>query len=123
MTAAFNRNILKVLNRSLGADFRPEAFRHHAWYNEAESRIEMHLVSQIPQTVRVRSLGLTVRLEPSESIWTESSYKFTRPSVRAMLAAAGLRLDAWHTDAQRRFALALAAPSSRAAAAPAPRAA
>jgi L-histidine N-alpha-methyltransferase len=123
VTAEFNRNILRVVNRSLGADFRPEAFRHHAWYNAADSRIEMHLVTDTPQTVRVRSLGLTVRLESSESIWTESSYKFTRASARAMLAAAGLRLDGWHTDAGERFALALAAPRARAQAAPAPRAA
>jgi L-histidine Nalpha-methyltransferase len=123
VTAAFNRNILRVITQSLGADFRPEAFRHHAWYNTAESRIEMHLVPQTPQTVRILSLGLTVRLEPSESIWTESSYKFTRAMVRGMLAAAGLRLDAWHTDANQRFALALAARSSRALSAPAPRAA
>ena len=118
VTAEFNRNILRVVNRGLGADFRPEAFRHHAWYNAAESRIEMHLVSDGPQTVRVRSLDLTVRLEASESIWTESSYKFTRASARAMLRTAGLTLDAWHTDAGERFALAVAAPLSRAAARP-----
>ena len=118
VTAAFNRNILRVVNRGLGADFRPEAFRHHAWYNAAESRIEMHLISDRPQTVRVRSLDLTVRLEASESIWTESSYKFTRASARAMLRAAGLKLDAWHTDAGDRFALAVAAPLARAAARP-----
>jgi L-histidine Nalpha-methyltransferase len=118
VTAAFNRNILQVVNRGLGADFRPEAFRHHAWYNAAESRIEMHLVADTPQTVRVRSLDLTVRLEPSESIWTESSYKFTRASTRAMLQAAGLKLDAWHTDAAERFALAVAAPLSPVAARP-----
>lgn len=118
VTAAFNRNILRVVNRGLGADFRPEAFRHHAWYNAAESRIEMHLISDRPQTVRVRSLDLTVRLEASESIWTESSYKFTRASARAMLRAAGLKLDAWHTDSGERFALAVAAPLARAAARP-----
>jgi L-histidine N-alpha-methyltransferase len=118
MTAEFNRNILRVVNRSLGADFRLEAFRHHAWYNASESRIEMHLVADTPQTVRVGSLDLTVRLEPSESIWTESSYKFTRASARAMLGAAGLKLDAWHTDAGERFALAVAAPLSRAAVRP-----
>jgi L-histidine Nalpha-methyltransferase len=123
VTAAFNRNILRVVNRSLGADFQPEAFRHHAWYNAADSRIEMHLVSDTPQVVHVRGLGLTVRLEPSESIWTESSYKFTQASARAMLAAAGLGLDAWHTDEGERFALALAAPKARALAKPAPRAA
>jgi L-histidine N-alpha-methyltransferase len=118
VTAEFNRNILRVVNRGLGADFRLEAFRHHAWYNAAESRIEMHLVADAPQVVRVRSLDLTVRLEPSESIWTESSYKFTRASIGAMLEAAGLRLDAWHPDAGNRFALALAAPRARAAAGP-----
>jgi L-histidine Nalpha-methyltransferase len=115
VTAKFNRNVLRVVNRGLGADFRPEAFRHHAWYNAPESRIEMHLVCDTPQTVRVRSLDLTVRLEASETIWTESSYKFTWASTRAMLEVAGLRLDAWHTDPAERFALALAAPRSRAA--------
>ena len=123
VTAEFNRNILRVVNRGLGADFRPEAFRHHAWYNAAERRIEMHLVADTAQTVHVRSLDLTVHLEPSETIWTESSYKFTRASTRAMLEAAGLRLDAWHTDAQSRFALVLVAPRARASTAPAPRAA
>ena len=123
VTAAFNRNILSVVNRSLGATFRPELFRHHAWYNAAAQRIEMHLVSDRAQTVRVRDLGLTIHLDPAETIWTESSYKFTRASTRAMLVAAGLRLDGWHTDAGERFALAVAAPRSRAAAAPATRAA
>ena len=113
VTAKFNRNILRVVNRGLGADFRPEGFRHHAWYNAPASRIEMHLIADTPQTVYVRALDLTVRLEPSEGIWTESSYKFTWASTRAMLEAAGLRLDAWHPDGPGRFALALAAPRSR----------
>jgi L-histidine N-alpha-methyltransferase len=123
VTAEFNRNILRVVNRSLGADFRPDAFRHRAFYNAAEQRIEMHLVSERAQSVRVRTLDLTLRLEESETIWTESSYKFTRASTRAMLAGAGLRVVAWHTDRDARFALVLAAPRSRAAAAPASRAA
>jgi L-histidine Nalpha-methyltransferase len=123
VTAAFNRNILSVINRSLGGDFRPELFRHHAWYNAAAQRIEMYLVSERAQTVRVRDLGLTLELAPGETIWTESSYKFTRTSTRAMLVAAGLRLDGWHTDGGERFALAVAAPRSRAATAPASRAA
>ena len=123
VTAAFNRNILHVVNRSLGADFKPEAFRHHAWYNADAERIEMHLVADRPQTVRIRGIGLTIRLEASETIWTESSYKFTRLSARAMLAEAGLRLEAWHTDPESRFALTVAARRSRAATAPASRAA
>lgn len=114
VTASFNRNILRVINHGLGADFRPEAFRHHAWYNAAESRIEMHLVCELPQTVHVRDLDLTLRLEAGESIWTESSYKFTEVSTREMLVAAGLQLHAWHTDADGRFGLALAAPGAAA---------
>jgi L-histidine N-alpha-methyltransferase len=117
VTAAFNRNILRVVNQGLGADFEPDAYRHHAWYNSAESRIEMHLVPESPQRVTVPGLGLTLRLDPSETIWTESSYKFTRVSTRSMLSAAGLRLEAWHTDREQRFALALAMPARPAASA------
>jgi L-histidine Nalpha-methyltransferase len=108
VTAEFNRNILRVVNRGLGADFEPEAFRHHAYFNERASRIEMHLVPDQRQRVRVRDLDLTVEIEPSETVWTESSYKFTRDVVRDMLAAAGLALESWYTDDASTFALALA---------------
>ena len=114
VTARFNRNILNVVNRSLNADFQPDAFRHHAWFNAAESRIEMHLVSDFAQTARVRDLDLVVDLEPGETIWTESCYKFTRPAVDTMLQAAGLTLDDWHTDKAERFALVLAARATSA---------
>ena len=118
VTAAFNRNILQVVNQALGGDFRPEAFRHRAFYNAALARIEMHLVSERRQTVRIPGIGLRVELKRGETIWTESSYKFTRASTAGMLADAGLRLEAWHTDVEERFALAVAAPRARAAAAP-----
>jgi L-histidine Nalpha-methyltransferase len=114
VTAAFNRNILRVVNRGLDADFDPEAFRHHARYAAAASRIEMHLVATAPQRVRVRGLDLTVRIERDETIWTESCYKFTRATVDAMLGAAGLRLESWHTDEHAWFALAVAAPVAHA---------
>jgi L-histidine Nalpha-methyltransferase len=123
VTAAFNRNVLRVVNGALGADFRPDAFRHHAFYNATEARIEMHLVSERRQTVRIPSIGVRIELERAETIWTESSYKFTRACATSMLADAGLRLDAWHTDREQRFALALAAPRAHAAAPHAPRAA
>ena len=108
MTAAFNRNILNVVNRGLDGDFRPEAFRHHAFYNDAASRIEMHLVAVAPQRVRLRQLDLALDFEAGESIWTESSYKHTRASVATMLAGAALAAEEWFTDRDERFAVVLA---------------
>ncbi len=111
VTREFNRNILSVVNRGVDGDFRPEAFRHVAFYNEAESRIEMHLVPGSAQEVRLRRLGLDIRVSPDESIWTESCYKFSRASAQAMLEGAGLRLDSWHVDPHAYFAVAVAAPA------------
>jgi L-histidine N-alpha-methyltransferase len=99
-----------VINRAVDGDFEPEAFRHHAFYNEEASRIEMHLVANRAQTVKLGRLGLTVRFQPGEDIWTENSYKFTRDGVQAMLASASLDLAQWHVDPANYFALALAAP-------------
>jgi L-histidine N-alpha-methyltransferase len=110
VTAEFNRNILRVVNRGAGGDFDPEAFRHIARYDAAAARIEMHLSPATAQTVHLRRLGLTVEIAPDERIWTESSYKFTRASAAAELAAAGLTVERWLTDADERFALVLAAP-------------
>ena len=111
VTRDFNRNILRVINHGVDGDFDPEAFRHRAFYNEPASRIEMHLVADSAQTVRLRRLGLTVRFRPGEGIWTESSYKFTRAGVEAMLDDAGLRLARWHVDPANYFALALIQPA------------
>jgi len=108
VTAAFNRNILHVVNRGLDGDFRPEAFRHHAFYNDAASRIEMHLVAVTAQRVRLGRLDLVLDLEAGESIWTESSYKYTREGVAAMLAEAALCPEGWFTDRAGRFAVVLA---------------
>ena len=110
VTRAFNRNILEVVNRGVDGDFQPEAFRHVAFYNEAESRVEMHLVPGVAQDVKLHRLGLDIRVSPEESIWTESCYKFTRGSAQAMLHDAGLRLERWHVDPDERFAIAVAAP-------------
>lgn len=110
VTRDFNRNILRVVNQGVGGDFDPEAFRHRAFYNETASRIEMHLVADSAQTVRLQRLGLTIRFRPGEGIWTESSYKFTRPGVEAMLGDVGLGLARWHVDPANYFALALIQP-------------
>lgn len=109
VTREFNRNILHVVNREVDGDFNPAAFRHLAFFNEAESRIEMHLVPQEPQEVHLRALGLSVHVSPEDGIWTESCYKFSRASAEAMLDAAGLRLTSWDVDPDHYFALAVAA--------------
>ncbi len=110
VTREFNRNILEVVNRGVGADFRPSAFQHVASYDEAAARIEMHLVPRSTQQVRLGRLGLTIRVSPGESIRTERCYKFSRASAQAMLEDAGLRLERWHVDPDDYFALAVAAP-------------
>jgi L-histidine N-alpha-methyltransferase len=111
VTAAFNLNILNVINDGLDADFRPEAFKHVAFFNREHARIEMHLKPLVAQTVRLRDLDLTVEFKPDEMIWTESSHKFTRESVEAMLGAAGLRLASWFSGEEPVFGLALASPA------------
>jgi L-histidine N-alpha-methyltransferase len=111
VTAKFNLNILNVLNQGLHADFQPNAFKHRAFFNEPESRIEMHLVTESPQDVTIKDLGLTLHMEQGESIWTESSYKFTQDSTAEMLVAAGLKLVDWYTDKACLFGLALAKPA------------
>ena len=109
VTAEFNRNVLRVVNRDLHADFEPSRFRHRAFYNEAAARIEMHLVAETPQHVKVRDLHMKVDVAEGESIWTESSYKFTPEGVRRMLRDAKLDLEHWYTDPEQRVGLALAA--------------
>jgi L-histidine N-alpha-methyltransferase len=117
VTAEFNRNVLHVVNRALRANFVPQAFRHVARYDADAARVEMHLVADALQRVTVRDLDLRVTVAPGEGIWTESSYKFTRTSATAMLEAAGLGVESWHTDRRGRFAVVVAAPASPAHAA------
>jgi L-histidine N-alpha-methyltransferase len=107
VTAAFNRNVLEVLNHRLGADFHPERFEHVARWNESHERIEMWLRSDGAQTAHIRDLGLTVQFAAGEELRTETSAKFRRAGVEAELAAAGFDLDAWWTDAAGDFALSL----------------
>lgn len=108
VTAQFNLNILRVVNRALDANFALDAYRHYACYNEDEERIEMHLVPEREQHVRVKALALDLSVAPGESICTEHSYKFTRTSARDMLVRAGFTLERWFTDAGARFALVVA---------------
>ena len=114
MTAAFNRNVLHVVNRELDADFAVEAFDHVAFFDEEHAWIEMRLRSRVRQLVHIRALDLTVRFAAREELRTEISAKFTPERLTADLAAAGLEPVAWLTDDEDRFALTLSRPAEAA---------
>lgn len=109
VTAAFNRNVLEVVNRELGADFRPERFEHVARWVPEHEWVEMRLRSGDAQAVTIAALGLTVRFAAGEELRTEISAKFRHRGVVDELATAGLRELAWWTDAAGDFGLVLAA--------------
>lgn len=111
VTAEFNRNVLRVINRRLGADFDPGAFEHVAIYDEAEARIEIYLESRVDQVARIPALDLDVRFDAGERMRTEVSCKYTRDSVERMLTEAGLALRDWFSDSNGTFALSLSAPA------------
>lgn len=111
VTAAFNKNLLTVLNRDLGADFDPAEFDHVAVWDAEREWIEMRLRSRQEQTVRVSTLDLAVQFGRGEELRTEISAKFRRPTVERELSAAGLRLTEWWTDAAGDFALSLSVPA------------
>ena len=107
VTADFNRNVLRVLNRQLAADFDVDAFRHRAVWMPEEEWIEMHLVAEGEQRVRIDGLDLDVTFADGEALRTEISAKFRRQGVEAELAACGFEVVRWWTDAAGRFALSL----------------
>jgi dimethylhistidine N-methyltransferase len=103
VTAEFNLNVLRRLNRELGADFRLDAFEHHAVYDEAEGRVEMRLVSTRPQSVTIA--GETVRFGRGEYVITEYSHKYSVEEFAALARTAGLRPERAWTDAEDLFSL------------------
>jgi L-histidine N-alpha-methyltransferase len=108
VTAAFNKNILLHINRQLGSSFDPARFRHVAFWNEAASRIEMHLESLERQRVRIEALDLTVSFERGETIHTESSVKYDLAHVERLLTGSGFVLNKTFYDKDRLFAVHLA---------------
>jgi L-histidine Nalpha-methyltransferase len=108
VTAAFNLNLLERLNREFGADFDTAAFVHRAMWNAAASRMEMYLVSRLPQTVRLPALDLSVGFGRSECMHTENSYKYKPGQIEAMLVDAGFKPSATWTDRRGWFAVCLA---------------
>ena len=110
VTAAFNKNVLAVLNAELGADFDLDAFEHVAAWDAEREWIEMRLRATSAQSVRVRDLGLTVEFAAGEEMRTEVSAKFRADGARAELAAAGLAMRSWWSDEAGQFGLSLSAP-------------
>jgi L-histidine Nalpha-methyltransferase len=108
VTAAFNRNLLVRINRELRGDFDVAAFAHEAVWNPDESRIEMYLVAQSRQQIRIEAAQLAFTMEPGERIWTESSYKYHPEDIRRLVEPAGFRVAAQWIDAGDGFALTLA---------------
>lgn len=110
VTAEFNLNMLRVVNRRAGTDFDPQGWEHRAFYDRQRHRIEMHLRSRRAQTVTVPGHG-SFGFAAGETIRTEISAKHDRAGVESMLHAAGMELERWETDDGAGYALALAAPA------------
>lgn len=112
VTADFNRNVLRVVNRELDADFVPDAYDHVALWNPAQEWIEMRLRSAAPQTVHIGALDLTVDFAAGEEMRTEISAKFRRARLASELRTAGLTLTDFWTDKAGDFSLSLARPAT-----------
>lgn len=105
VTVAFNRNILRRLNREFGANFDLAAFAHRAVWKAEQARIEMHLVSENAQRVRLALTGDEFTFDAGESIHTENSCKYTAASTRWLLNSAGFHLERTWLDRRQWFAL------------------
>ena len=105
MTADFNLNLLDRINRELGGDFDPAAWRHYAPYLPAAGRVEMHLLAAEDQAVTVA--GRTFEFERGTGIFTEDSHKYTRRGFAALAAEAGWAVEAFHTDDAHLFSVQL----------------
>ncbi|HKJ09718.1 MAG TPA: L-histidine N(alpha)-methyltransferase, partial [Gammaproteobacteria bacterium] len=115
MTAEFNLNLLRVLNRELDGDFDLDGFRHEARYNRTLEQIEMYLVARRAQQVRLGALDADLEFASGEAILTEISRKFTPASLEGLLGAAGLAVDRHFEPSNGYFSLVLARPSAAAA--------
>ena len=110
VTAEFNKNVLAVLNRELGADFDLDAFEHVARFDAREERMDIRLRSLTEQSVHLAELDLTVEFAAGEEMRTEISAKFTPERLECVYAESGLELRGWFTDAAGDYALSLARP-------------
>jgi L-histidine N-alpha-methyltransferase len=111
VTAEFNKNVLAVLNRELGAEFDLDGFEHLARYDPDAAWMDIRLRSLTDQSVRIDALDLTVRFKAGEEMRTEISAKFTRERLEAIYLESGLELAGWFTDPAGDYALSLARPA------------
>lgn len=107
ITASFNKNLLARINRELGGHFKADAFCHVSFWNEKASRMELHLESICPQSVRVDALDMTVQFRQGERIHTENSYKYTVDRLENLLQCSGFEMKHTWTDPRRWFAVSL----------------
>lgn len=112
VTAQFNLNLLRRINRELGGQFAVENFRHVALFNERIGRVEMHLESKTAQTVRIAALKLDVGFAAGERIHTECSYKYSPREIDRLARRAGLAVEERWLDDEQRFSVNLMAPAS-----------
>ncbi len=110
LTASFNKNVLAVINRELSANFDLGAFEHDAWFNEKESRIEMHLRSVKSQKVTIESINLEVEFAADETILTEISRKFTPDHIKTLLQKSGMKVTDHFQPTNKYFSLVMAQP-------------
>lgn len=111
VTAEFNKNILHVINRELGATFDPESFDHVAFFNEDHEQVEMHLRARNHMTVDVEALSISVSLKKSETIRTEICRKFRPHGAETMIHNAGMEVSRWYSDPNGWFSLLEAVPA------------
>jgi L-histidine Nalpha-methyltransferase len=111
ITAKFNLNLLARINRELGGNFKLEKFKHYAFYNREQHRIEMHLVSNTTQQVCIEALDKNFSFGKGDSIHTENSYKYSLDQIAALARDSGFRIKKEFMDEKRWFNMALLSPS------------
>jgi uncharacterized SAM-dependent methyltransferase len=104
VTAAFNKNLLARINHDLGADFNLDQFDHLARFNSKARSVEMHLISKRAQTVTIPGAGFSVRFAEGETIWTESSHKYSKEEICQMATETGFKCEAQWMDREWPFA-------------------
>jgi len=105
VTSKFNKNILRVINRELNADFQTSHFDHVAFFNKDRDRIEMHLRANRNTVVNIEDLELELKIEKDETIHTENSCKFSREGVKELVKKSGMEIKNWYSDEKGWFSL------------------